>query len=385
MKNIKVGIICNLVVPYTIPVFNALSRQKGIDLEVIYIAKTAPNRIWDPLEFEPLMKYKHVYRAGVGVPLRIKGEVYRYVVDPLFPLFLLSRRYQVILTYGWFDFQCQIVSLLKNILKVKQLMWSDSTSFEKSGVRSVTAGFVRWIVDRADLCIASGTNSKQYFRELGISEALIKIVPNTVDTNLFSRKIQLAKKRKKSIRETLDIPLDSQVILYLGQFIRRKGVDLLLEAFAKPSMRKAILLIVGYGEELESYKEFIAQRKLKNVRIIPGVRDGKVFEVYAAADCLVLPSREETWGLVINEAIAGGLPVVVSDRVGALPDLVIEGKTGYKFSSDNPASLKLALEQCLVDIKKGKMKSSVFRSTIARFKPEIVAKTLASAIYSTVK
>src|SRR5262249_30378128 len=108
---------------------------------------------------------------------------------------------------------------------------------------------------------------------------------------------------------------------------------------------RAVLVIAGSGR-LEG--EVCAEATRLGVRHAPlgFVNQRQLGPVYAAADCLVLPSaHDETWGLVVNEAMATGLPAVVTDRVGCAPDLVVPGETGEVCRADDPADLAQALER----------------------------------------
>lgn len=381
MAKIKVGILCNIVVPYTIPVFNLLSQLQDIDLEVLYIAKSAPNRIWDPAKFEPQMKYKFTYLSGVKLSFKLKKEPVQYVLDPFFLSALRKRKFDVVITYGWFDFACQMTAIFHKRLGYKHIVWSDSTLYESSLGRLLTGWFVKWFVRQADGCIASGISAKKYFLHLGVNEKKIVIVPNTIDTGLFLKQVSESRKRASQIRTNLKIPFGHKIVLYVGQFIHRKGVDILLKAFKKLGRPEVWLLVVGYGEERGEYENLIHKHHIKNVQIISGDTKNMITDYYCLADCFVLPSREETWGLVVNEAMSAGVPVIVSDKVGSGRDLVIEGKTGYVFPSENVDRLSVILDKCLGNLERGGGREE-FEKVLARFKPDNVAKQMSKAIYS---
>lgn len=122
--------------------------------------------------------------------------------------------------------------------------------------------------------------------------------------------------------------------LYVGRFSREKSLDHLILAFDR--LRKthpdAKLILVGGGPEEKHLKNFCARLNLENDVQFAGARHGDaLFLEYLKATALVLPSFSEPWGLVVNEALSHGCPVVVSDRCGCVPELVVDGKTGYSF------------------------------------------------------
>ena len=116
------------------------------------------------------------------------------------------------------------------------------------------------------------------------------------------------------------------MILSIGQFIPRKGFDILMQAAAN-GIPNADIFIVG-GEPTEEYLKMCADLKLTNIHFVGFMKKEKLAEVYRAADMFVLPTREDIWGLVINEAMAYGLPVITTDRCVAGLELVEEGVNG---------------------------------------------------------
>lgn len=143
---------------------------------------------------------------------------------------------------------------------------------------------------------------------------------------------------------------DSSIhLVYVGQLVPRKGVDLLLAAL-EPVCRDhpdVILSIIGDGEERETLRSQ-AKTMGEQVRFLGVLPADQVRDTIAAADLLVLPSRHDGWGIVVNEAFSVGIPVIVSDACGAA-DLVQSGANGYIFRSDDVQSLRTCLNTFLTD------------------------------------
>jgi glycosyltransferase involved in cell wall biosynthesis len=142
------------------------------------------------------------------------------------------------------------------------------------------------------------------------------------------------------LRRSFGITDDAPVVLFAGKFDPQKNVGLLLDAFEEVRREHdAWLLLVGDGAMGPEIRERAAERVLT-----PGfLNQSELTHAYAAADVFVLPSVSETWGLVVNEAMNFGLPVVVSDRVGCGEDLVREGENGFVVAHDDPIALADAL------------------------------------------
>lgn len=118
-----------------------------------------------------------------------------------------------------------------------------------------------------------------------------------------------------------------KIVIAVGQFIHRKGVDVLLKAWAQCS-EEYELYIIG-GKPTPEYIELVRKLNLKNVFFEGFKTKEELKQYYQAADLFVLPTREDIWGLVVNEAMANGLPVITTDRCGAGLELIKDGENGY--------------------------------------------------------
>jgi glycosyltransferase involved in cell wall biosynthesis len=382
MKKIKVGILCNIVVPYTIPTFNYLAKCPDFEVKVLYIAKEAENRVWDTAMYENKMKYVHLFLPGIKLRFSIKTEFAQYVFNYSLLSILRKEKFDVIITYGWFDFACQCVAVFHNFFGARHIVWSDSTIHEGSWIRSVTQYFVQWFVRQADACIASGIQAKGYFRALGVPADRICIAPNSIDISFFSKSVKAKRKSRSGIRKKFGMASNATVFLFVGQFVHRKGVDVLLQAvlqIQKTSNKKIHLLLAGYGVEMERYQAFIKKNKLADITIVHKASGNDLYECYAVADVFVLPSREETWGLVVNEALASELPVILSTKVGSGPDTVVHGQNGFIFQNENDRQLKKYMVQlCNPSVLK-MMKNAVLEKS-KHFSPSQTAAGFSSAI-----
>jgi glycosyltransferase involved in cell wall biosynthesis len=154
---------------------------------------------------------------------------------------------------------------------------------------------------------------------------------------------------------------NSPTLLYVGRLSPEKNLLLLLEAFQKLSQElpNCILKLVGEGPERKDLESAVARLGLaKRVVFVGGLTGSLLFGEYTHATCLVLPSSSEPWGLVVNEALSFGCPVVVSDRCGCVPELVLEGTTGFKFrtfdATDLEEKMRLAISLSFDDEKVAK-------------------------------
>jgi glycosyltransferase involved in cell wall biosynthesis len=193
-----------------------------------------------------------------------------------------------------------------------------------------------------------GARAKDHFVRFGVPESRLFFSPYSVD----SRHFEAMRERwdRETARRELGIPSDARVILFSGKLIPRKAPLLLLEAVRRLRvLDRTWVVIVGDGE-LRDPVESLGRAALGERLVLPGfVNQNHLGAYFGAADVFVLPSRFETWGLVVNEAMESGLPVVVGSRVGCHRDLVVEGSTGTVFQDGDPEALARALDAILTD------------------------------------
>ncbi len=203
----------------------------------------------------------------------------------------------------------------------------------------------------AAYCLAIGKLNASLYEAYGVPRERIKIAPYVVDNERFADYARRLRSDRDELRRTFGIPKDDTVFLFIGKLVPKKRPDDLVKAFLSLPQKVrewSSLLIVGDGVMRTSLEEIA--RGHANIRFAGFLNQSRIPEVYAVSDVLVLPSDAgETWGLVVNEAMASGLPAIVSDHVGCAPDLVIEGKTGFIYPLGDVKKLaeimKLFVEQ----------------------------------------
>ena len=153
------------------------------------------------------------------------------------------------------------------------------------------------------------------------------------------------KHRRAELRAEQGIADGCLVILYCGRLSNEKRTLDLLEAYHRLNCESKFLSIVGDGRLRKKMQDYKSNHGLDSVRFF-GFRDrNEIKNYYATADLLVLPSSRETWGIVVNEAMCFGLPVIVSSQVGAATDLVQDGENGFIYPSGDVEALGRRLQQ----------------------------------------
>lgn len=202
----------------------------------------------------------------------------------------------------------------------------------------------KMLVGSADYWLSSGEATTDFLVHYGaVREKCIRYPFTSLDEKDILP-APVSSEEKRSLRRELGMECD-KMVLSIGQFIPRKGFDILLEAAAQMKA-DADIFIVG-GEPTEEYLRLCEERKLKNVHFCGFMKKEKLLTVYRAADLFVLPTREDIWGLVIQEAMAYALPVITTDRCVAGLEMVRDGVNGYIVPVEDAAALAEKMDALL--------------------------------------
>jgi glycosyltransferase involved in cell wall biosynthesis len=231
--------------------------------------------------------------------------------------------------------------------------------------------------------VAAGQSSRQYFRQFGIPDRLIFTAPDAVDNPFFRTRADAARRDSLALRARLGLP--ARYFLIVGRLIEIKGVCDLLEAYAKlDGQLRANVSLVFVGDGVAK-PELVARAR----QISPGHVDFRGFlqrddlpAVYALAEALVFPTHTDPWGLVVNEAMACGLPVIATDVAGCTPDLVLDSVTGLVVPAKDPVRLAEALSRLVTHPAQAAQMGCQAARKIEDYSPAACANGMAEAALS---
>jgi len=240
-----------------------------------------------------------------------------------------------------------------------------------------------WVRRHYDAAFAAGERTVEYLMRMGFPRERIWTGYDVVENREFADGAVAARSQGDSLRRRLGLP--ERYFLFMGRFAPEKNLPRLLEAYARyrtaAGHRAWGLVLVGSGPQ-----EPMLRARAQDLRdvVFAGFQQGDAVPAYyGLASSLVLPSISETWGLVVNEAMAAGLPVLVSHRCGCVPELVRPGVNGYvcdPLDTDGMARLLGVMSSDTADV--GKM-GEASRQIVALYTPETWAQTLADCIEQT--
>ncbi len=239
---------------------------------------------------------------------------------------------------------------IKVLLRDEATPISASRGLLKTAAKRVFfAGLARGV----DAFLPIGRLNRQYYLDNGVKAAQLFDMPYAVDNAHFRKGAEAASALREQTRAELRLEPGHPVILFAAKLIERKRPDLLLEAFARihdePALRRPYLIFVGDGPIRASLEAKAATFAPNAVRFLGFQPQAELPRWYDLCDVFVLPSQQESWGLVINEVMCAGRAVVASDQVGAAADLVRPGENGALFKVNETADLARALREVLND------------------------------------
>jgi len=247
-----------------------------------------------------------------------------------------------------------------------------------------------WLFRLIDVFLAVGTLNRRYYQHYGVPEGRIFLVPYAVDNEFFRLRAADAAPLRDALRVELGLNGGRPVILYASKLQSRKRPSDLLEAYIglSPDRRSeptAYLLFVGDGEERTRLETRVRNLGWSSVRFLGFKNQTELPRFYDLADVFVLPSEYEPWGLVVNEAMNAGKPVIVSDAVGAAPDLVGDGENGYVVPVGDVAALAKTLRVLVEQPDRGRAMGEESARRIRQWSFDADAQGLRAALEALVR
>lgn len=324
----KVLFLTNVPSPYRVDFFNALGKM--CDLTVLFETHNAKSRdtawVADGMDY-----FKAVYLKGIRI-----GEAESFSVDVLH--YLSNKKYDVIVV-GMYSSPTGMLAI--EYMRIKNISFILSSD---GGIKKEDSGIKHWIkahfIGAAKGWLSTGETTSEYLRYYGAKNNRIFKYPFTSVKEEDILTSPLTQTEKLLYREKLDMT-EKKIILSVGQFIYRKGYDVLLNACN--GLDSDIGIYIVGGKATEEYLKMKKDLNLANIHFVDFMAKKDLADYYKAADIFVLPTREDIWGLVINEAMSYGLPVVTTDKCVSGSEMIVNGENGYIVPVENSDALKEAM------------------------------------------
>jgi glycosyltransferase involved in cell wall biosynthesis len=390
MGTTKVLLIHNIPSPHVMPYFSGLAKF-GFDVTVAFCAQTLSTRRWDTSvngefkwEILPGFRWEVQMEERIGLQL-----------NPSIVWRICRGKYDAVVLFAGYDSPTLwLAACVSRILKIPLVLRCGSvpgiTAYGGNvdrlarWRRTLSGGLKRWIVRSAASYVSYGSRSKRYLAELGAPEECVYPLWNTIDVESLLQQSVALKAERTAIRQELGFAIDEVVVLYVGRLQPVKYVGRLIAAYGKicRTNPNASLSIVGYGPTEQLLRT--AAAGIPRIKWHGAKEQKDVARFYTAADIFVLPSAD-IWGLVVNEAMAFGLPVVAADTVGCTDDLVLASVTGLVYPCTDVAALSDAIERLVVDPDLRVRMGEAGRSHIRNFTYDKALPSLVRALHTALR
>ena len=321
----RLAILTEIISPYRIPLFNALAQQTAIDPHVIFLAETDPSlRQWRVYREE--MKFS--YEVLPSWRKRLAG--YNVLLNRGVGHALEAAAPDVILCGGYSYAASWRALLWARSHHLPFLLWSESNLQDQRRGHTLVEYLKGKFLGKCDGFVVPGRSAFEYLRTHGVKESSIFVAPNAVDNEFFGTIAATVRRNAAAVRRELNLP--DRYFLFAGRLVKEKGVFDLVSAYAKldENLRQQFgLVFVGDGASRRQLEERAALVSPGVVVFAGFAHRERLASYYSLAEALVLPTYSDTWGLVVNEAMACGLPVILSRAAGCGLDLVKENWNGF--------------------------------------------------------
>jgi glycosyltransferase involved in cell wall biosynthesis len=372
----RVVIITEIIAPYRIPVFNALAQHDGIDLHVIFLAENdRTQRQWPVYKDEIRFHYEVLpaWRRRIGRHSFLLNWGVETALRRASPDFIVCGGYNYVAAWQsmrWAQ---------RN--RVPFSLWTESTAKDFRGGYPLIEFLKTRFLRHCDAFVVPGKSSVDYLKNYGVPEEMIHTAPNAVDTQFFAQRAEAIRRDAAMHREALRLP--ARFFLYAGRLVPEKGVFDLLRAYGAlaTEVRKDVgLVFVGDGIGRSALLQRAAATNPGSIQLVGFAQREQLAAYYALADVFVFPSHTDPWGLVVNEAMACGLPIISSGVAGCVADLVESGWNGRIFSAGDLGQLACAMDELARDAELRSLMGQRSKDRIQQFSPEAWAAGMARAV-----
>ncbi len=351
----KLAVVSTHPIQYNAPWFKLLSQEKGIELKVFYTWSQTSDLVRDKtfgreIKWDIPLLEGYNYEFVKNISKKPGSNHFNGINNPSLIDKLKEFSPHTILVFGW-SFKSHLKVLRHFQGKIPLWFRGDSTLIdEKAGIKTVLRRILlTWVYRHVDKILYVGEANKAYFLKHGIKETDMILAPHAIDNKRFNNDSQRDHYDIKAIewREKIGYKSTDILILFAGKFEEKKQPNFLAEAVLeanKKRKQKVHLLLVGNGPLENELK--MKYKNEEHIKFIPFQNQSVMPIVYRLGDVLCLPSKGpgETWGLAVNESMASGRAVIVSDKVGCAADLV-KNSESWIFPYNSLESLSFIIEK----------------------------------------
>ncbi len=369
--------IANILPPYRLPAWQALQQSGVVHFETWLMANTERNRQWAESESHSLDV--RVFRDW-GIDLSHRDMLIVHF-NPRMLRELSRNPPDLVILGGYESLTCITAVPVLSRLGIPFLFGIGAVEMGSSRIEWLTRPLLKKVIGKSSGVMVPGSAAREHVLLLGAPPDRVYLTPYSVDIDRFR---PLSPGEKEKLRSVLGLP-SGIICLFVGALIPRKGVDVLLEGFRKAARNwpDAHLVILGEGPLGEILTRKVSSDPVLTDRVhMLGHRSYEALpDYYGMSDVFVFPTRDDIWGMVLNEAMSSGLPVISSDHARGAWDLIEDGISVFTFPSGDAAALSVILESLL---KNADLREEVGRQARERIMDGFTPEHSARAVMQTI-
>ena len=346
----RLAVVASHVIQYQDPFFRKLAADPAIDLTVLFCSEEGARMYRDVdmqttlrWDLDLLQGYRHRFLRNLG-----RGHGFFRIVNPGIVVELTRRRYDAVLFMtGWAWATAWLGFAAARLARLPILLFGDSSFVpdETTARARIRGGLLRALFGMTSAFMISGAFNADYYRHYGADEQRFFPLPWAIDNDRFFKASRLASGEREALRARYGIGAEKMVIVYSGKLIPRKDPMGLLAAFAAMKQRsRASLLFLGDGVLRPELERFVNDNHVPDVHFAGFVNQTEIPKLYAMSDVFVLPSEFDPRATVVNEAMASGLPIILTDRCGPVGDIARHGDNALVMKFGDRAALREHLD-----------------------------------------
>jgi glycosyltransferase involved in cell wall biosynthesis len=356
----RLAVLVTHPVQYFAPVFRELAQKPDLQLKVFFgcnhgvVPREDPNFgvafKWD---CQPTAGFEHEFLSnsslenlkglkGIGLAAKATLAISRYQPD-------------TVLIFAYSPVFITISTLLLRLAGHKLMLRADTTdealsrSYIKDKIRQLVLSFY---YRQFTHFLPIGTDSINHYLRMGVDHSRMTLTHYAIDTEFFQKQVDYWLPQRETLRAQIGIREQDHVLIYCGKMYAAKNPLIIPDALGELSpleKEKIWFLAVGDGELREEFEQKVKCHLGERAIFVGFKNQSELGKYYAMANTLILPSREEVWGLVVNEALQFGLRVIVSDKVGCANDLITDIQKGWVFCGSNYVELANRISQSIME------------------------------------
>lgn len=381
---LRIAFLTTHPIQYQVPVFRHLAKHPELDFKVLFCqlpdARSQGDGFAKSFKWDIPLLDGYQYEVLTNVAARPSVTNFAGCDTPEITQRIRREQFDAVVVNGWVAKSC-----LQTLWACKRARIPCIVRGEANNIRPRPwwkRQIQRQLVRQYSACLYIGQASKSFYRSHGVPDRKLFPALYCVDNDRFAKAAAVVD--RQTARRQFQLSPKATVFLFSGKLIEKKHPLELLVAIraAAEAGAKLECLVVGDGELRANCESYARQFNLP-VRFAGFLNQTQMAEAYVAADCLVLPSNHgETWGLVVNEAMACGRPAIVSNQVGCAADLIVRGQTGEVFSHGDWRELSTLLRQTAESPELLRQWGEGAQRHVATYSPEAAALGIAQAVQS---